>query len=148
MMNSRETYLRLLLCVALADDYVTPSEAEMLEAAAVQAGLGQERIDELKRAFQSGASLDKEKEFQSIPRQIEPGMLLETLKDGYLLAMSDGDLAPVEVAVLDDYMAHVGLGSAQRAALHEWARTAAEHTVVGIDVVTHAMAQREEPGAA
>lgn len=140
-MDPRETYLRLMVCVARADGHVVDPERQLLEAAAERSGLAESQVAELRAALEMSNPFDIEQELDRVGPGVDPGTLLELLRDGYVLAYSDGELAPAEVAVLDRLMARLGIRDVDRSSLHEWARLAADHVIDGLHAASAALEQ-------
>lgn len=139
-MDPREAYLRLMVCVARADGDVAQSEVKLIEEAAERSGLPEPVLTGIRAALDLSQALDAEQLLAEVAREMDPGTLLEVLRDGYVLALSDGALTPTEVAVLEALLAKLGVQELDRCALHEWARMAAEHVVNGLHLAANALA--------
>lgn len=138
-MDPRETYLRLMVCVARIDGRIADSERRLLEAAAERSGLPEARIAEMRSFLEDPSPFDVDEEVARIGPGLDPGTLLEILRDGYVMASSDKDLAPCELAILDRFMAGAGIREVDRPSLHEWARLAAGNVIDGLLLASTAL---------
>ncbi|MBX3126113.1 MAG: TerB family tellurite resistance protein [Polyangiaceae bacterium] len=138
-MDPRETYLRLMVCVARADGQIVDPERQLLQAAVGRSGLAESQVAGLRAALETSHPFDIEEELERVGPGIDPGTLLELLRDGYVLAYSDGELAPTEVAVLDKSMSKLGIQDVDRSSLHEWGRLAADHVIDGLHAASTAL---------
>ncbi|NUN52067.1 MAG: TerB family tellurite resistance protein [Planctomycetaceae bacterium] len=142
-----ELYFAVLACVARADGRVTQEERHVIRSAAQAAGLTGDVLARLERLLDMATPFSSE----DVLAEIAPGMtaatLAEAIRDAYVLAAADQEIAPAEVAVIDRLFALVGIAEHRRPALHEWARRAAEHHLDGLALLSEALPKTNHESA-
>lgn len=127
-----ELYFDVLACVARADGQVSAEERALVHRAAVAAGLSGDALAALERRLDLREPFSPDEVFAEVAPMMNVSTVAETLRDAYVLAASDNEIVRAEIAVIDRFLASVGIAEEQRPALHEWARRAAEHHLDGL----------------
>lgn len=125
-------YFDVLACVARADGIYSERERAMVEAAATACELDASTIDALTALADPARTADAEGALRSAAADADVSLIAETLRDGFLLAAVDDDIAPAEHSVLEQFLVHAGYDDAGRAVLLQWARRASEHHLDGV----------------
>ncbi len=127
-----ELYFDVLACVARADGRVSRQEGDLVHRAAVAAGLAGDALERLERRLDIREPFSPDEVFAEVVPTMNVSTVAETLRDAYVLAAADNEIVRAEIAVIDRFLAHLGIAEEQRPALHEWARRAAEHHLDGL----------------
>jgi hypothetical protein len=124
--SALQRYFDVLACVARADQVVVDAERGLLLAAASACDLASEAMQRLERQLDLGQPLDVDRTLADAAAGADVAVVAEVLRDAYVLAMADSDVAPAELAVIDRFLDHAGYDANGRAVMMEWARRAAE----------------------
>jgi len=127
-----ELYFDVLASVARADGRVSPEESALVRNAAVAAGLSSDALSGLERRLDIQEPFSLDEALAEAAPMMNASTAAETLRDAYVLATADNQIVRAEIAVIDRFLAHLGIAEEQRPALHEWARRAAEHHLDGL----------------
>ena len=136
-----QEYLEVLACIVRADRRFDAAEIEALRQACATSGLSQRVVDHINELLDPARSVNVEAILRGATRGASPALLAELLRDGYIMAMVDGDVSAPETALLDQLLATAGVGEGQRAELHRWAQTAATHHVQGLRLLKAALGE-------
>lgn len=127
-----ELYFDVLACVARADGRVSPEESALVRNAAIAAGLSGNALSGVERRLDMREPFALDEALAEAAPMMNVSTVAETLRDAYVIAAADKEILRAEIAVIDRFLAHMGLAEEQRPALHEWARRAAEHHLDGL----------------
>jgi uncharacterized tellurite resistance protein B-like protein len=146
--SSLELYFDVLACVARADGRLAPEEQRFLRAAAESSRLSGDALARLERLLDVDTPFSVDLVLSEVAGEMNAAVVVEALRDAYVLAAADGEIAPVEIDVLDRLLARIGIAIERRPALHEWARRAAEHHIEGLALLAESWpaAQGVAPG--
>ena len=128
-------YFDVLACVARADGRYADDERHLLEAAARACDLDPGAVAEIARVADPSQPLDMDKILHDAGSKADASVVVETLRDSYVLASVDNDISAAEVEVLERFLTHAGLDEIGRSLLLQWARTAAEHHLDGLRLI-------------
>lgn len=128
-------YFEVLACVARADGVYGDRERILIEAAARACELSPASLEAVVSLADPSRQVDVECVLQEAARSSDVSTIAETLRDAYVLASIDEDVAPSEHYVLERYLAHAGYDDVSRSVLLQWARTAAEHHLDGLKLL-------------
>lgn len=137
-----DVYFDVLICVARADGRIAPEELRFLREAAEAAGLSGERLDRVERYLDLEIPFDVDQVLTGAAAHLNVSTLAEVIRDAYVIALADAEVAPTEVAVVARLLALVGVAEGPRAAVLEWARLAAEHHVNGLGLLQEVVGDR------
>lgn len=134
-----QVYLNVLACIARADGKLDPSESALLERTIAASGLSDEVAYGMRTILDMSSQPDVDSILAQAVTHLSPALLVDLLRDGYVMASADGDIAPAEVDVLDRLMAKSAISENRRAALHQWAQRAASHQMDGLHIAADSL---------
>lgn len=112
--DGRASVVRLMMIIAAADGELMREEIACIEAQMGRAMLSPEMRQDLRQLITDPPLLSEELEGQ------EQNVLRIGLRDGMLLASSDGVYHPAEVEILATIAEAAGVGAAELDQLYEW----------------------------
>lgn len=131
-----EVYVLLMALVAKADTIVTSNERERVHRAISDGRVSPEAAERLTSILEAPASQSHGEEIRAllvnVPRDRLLPLLLDVVRDAYVMAAVDGEVTHAEVSVVDELLAMAGLETGKRAFLHEWGREAAQLQLDGL----------------
>ena len=130
-MKPLRLYFDILIIVARADEEIHDAERAFIEALLANYEVSPE-LRQTILADLVDPAFDVAARTAAIAAHVDAGILAEALRDAYLMALTDGDLAPVEISSLDSILSECGVSASRRPAAHTWARKAAEDHVAGV----------------
>jgi tellurite resistance protein len=130
-----QVYFDVLACVARADQQVTPAERSAILSAATACDLGELALERIEGSLDLGQPFDVDAVLEIAAGRMDPGLLAELLRDAFVLAGADGDVAPLELDTIRRLLSCMGIEATRQDVLMEWARRAAEHHMDGVQLV-------------
>ena len=127
-----QIYFDVLVCVARADGQITPSERAAILNAAAACDLGATGLARIELGLDLSQPFDVDAVLGAASGHMDPGLLAEILRDAFVLAGSDGDVAPPEIDTVRRLLTQMGFEATSQDVVMEWARCAAEHHVDGV----------------
>jgi len=103
-MNETEMYFNFLLHVAAADEILEDEEIKFLETALLAVGanntITQDIMEKIAK-FKNNEPLDGLQEvIDSVTSSSNPSLVMTLIRDGYMLAISDGNVDETELVVI------------------------------------------------
>lgn len=130
-----QVYFDVLACVARADQQVTPAERSAILSAASACDIGAVALARIEGSLDLGQPFDVDAVLDLAAGALDPGLLAELLRDAFVLAGADGDVAPLELDTIRRLLSRIGIEATSQDVLMEWARRAAEHHMDGVQLV-------------
>lgn len=138
-MLSAQVYLNVLACIARADGKLDPAEAALLDRAVAASGLSDRATEGMRKILDMQHQPQVDSILSEAVNHLSPALLVDLLRDGYVMASADGQIAAAEVNVLDRLIEKAGIPENRRATLHQWAQRAARHQMDGLHIAADSL---------
>ena len=134
-----QAYLEVLVAVARADGIVNEHEAQAIRSAMQGLDVSEQLTGHVESLLDMGNLYDEAARLGSVAVALDVGTLAETLRDAYVIAGIDGEMSMVELNVIDRLLDVLNVDEDSKPTLHEWARSAAEHQMMGYALIQEAL---------